>query len=370
MFDPRFRYNADEIELQANDIIESAFFNELLQFIPVTFLIINEARQVVYVNKDLQDATVITRAQLSGLRPGECISCIRAMENQFGCGSSEYCKVCGFANAIGTSEKGEEKFQECVIALKDGESLTLNIRTKPFKYNEHDYVFCTIEDNSERKSRQMLESIFLHDIQNTSTILSGLQEVCNDIPLEQVRKILKDVSLRINEEINSYRVISSAESKTLVTKPNSIVIDELIEEIVIALKINPRFKKKVIKCNCNHQIIYSDKTLLRQVLINLVKNALEAGPDEDEIEISCLVETRTGITTISVKNKQVIAEEIQLQLFQKSFSTKGTGRGWGTYSIKLLTEKFLKGKVSFSSSQQQGTVFTIALPSLGILPRG
>jgi len=54
--------------------------------------------------------------------------------------------------------------------------------------------------------------------------------------------------------------------------------------------------------------------------------------------------------------------EVQRQLFTRSFSTKGTGRGLGTYSIKLITEKYLQGTVSFVSNEEQGTVFTVRYP--------
>jgi sensor histidine kinase regulating citrate/malate metabolism len=57
-------------------------------------------------------------------------------------------------------------------------------------------------------------------------------------------------------------------------------------------------------------------------------------------------------------------EEVKLQVFKRSFSTKGKGRGLGTYSIKLLTEKFLKGKVYFISEENFGTEFTIEIPDL------
>lgn len=55
-------------------------------------------------------------------------------------------------------------------------------------------------------------------------------------------------------------------------------------------------------------------------------------------------------------------DEVKLQIFQRSFSTKGRGRGIGTYSIKLFTEKYLEGKVSFTSKEGEGTVFTVELP--------
>jgi sensor histidine kinase regulating citrate/malate metabolism len=46
-------------------------------------------------------------------------------------------------------------------------------------------------------------------------------------------------------------------------------------------------------------------------------------------------------------------------LFRRSFSTKGRGRGIGTYSMKLLGEKYLKGRVWFTSSPNAGTTFFI-----------
>ena len=54
-------------------------------------------------------------------------------------------------------------------------------------------------------------------------------------------------------------------------------------------------------------------------------------------------------------------DDIQLQIFQRSFSTKGLTRGLGTYSVKLLTENYLKGKVSFMSNALEGTVFSVEL---------
>jgi sensor histidine kinase regulating citrate/malate metabolism len=57
-----------------------------------------------------------------------------------------------------------------------------------------------------------------------------------------------------------------------------------------------------------------------------------------------------------------MSQEIQLQIFQRSFSTKGEARGIGTYSIKMFTEQYLGGKVSFVSNPTEKTVFSISLP--------
>ncbi|MGK0289243.1 MAG: sensor histidine kinase regulating citrate/malate metabolism, partial [bacterium] len=64
----------------------------------------------------------------------------------------------------------------------------------------------------------------------------------------------------------------------------------------------------------------------------------------------------------SVHNPAVISKDIQLQIFQRSFSTKGENRGLGTYSVKLLSEQYLNGKVRFSSEAGKGTTFYVRYP--------
>ncbi|MGO9255131.1 MAG: hypothetical protein ACLQU1_02335 [Bryobacteraceae bacterium] len=54
--------------------------------------------------------------------------------------------------------------------------------------------------------------------------------------------------------------------------------------------------------------------------------------------------------------------KVRLQVFQRSFSTKGMGRGLGTYSIKFLTERYLQGQVSFGSVEGEGTTFMACYP--------
>ncbi|MBY9021718.1 MAG: histidine kinase, partial [Candidatus Lokiarchaeota archaeon] len=62
-----------------------------------------------------------------------------------------------------------------------------------------------------------------------------------------------------------------------------------------------------------------------------------------------------------VHNPGFIPQNIQLQIFNRSFSTKGHGRGLGTYSMKLLSS-FLKGTVTFTTSEENGTTFNVTIP--------
>jgi sensor histidine kinase regulating citrate/malate metabolism len=63
-----------------------------------------------------------------------------------------------------------------------------------------------------------------------------------------------------------------------------------------------------------------------------------------------------------VRNQGTIPHVVRLQIFQRSFSTKGPARGLGTYSMKLFAE-YLKGNVWFETSPEAGTTFFLRVPA-------
>ena len=84
-------------------------------------------------------------------------------------------------------------------------------------------------------------------------------------------------------------------------------------------------------------MVNTDKVLFRRIIVNLIKNALEASTDGDIIKILCKKEKNKFV--FCVQNPAVMPRNVKLQIFQRSFSTKGKGRGVGTYSVKLFVEK-------------------------------
>jgi signal transduction histidine kinase len=98
----------------------------------------------------------------------------------------------------------------------------------------------------------------------------------------------------------------------------------------------------------------------------MVKNAIEAAV-RGEILLAGLAADEgcnggPGWAVFWVKNGAVMPEVAQRRIFHRSFSTKGPGRGVGTYSMRLLGEGYLKGKVSFSSRPGLGTIFELRIP--------
>jgi signal transduction histidine kinase len=94
---------------------------------------------------------------------------------------------------------------------------------------------------------------------------------------------------------------------------------------------------------------------------NLIKNALEASTRGETVTVKS-EKKGDAYVCFKVHNPAVMPENVQLQIFNRSFTTKGVGRGLGTYSVKLLTTRYLKGSVSFISNKESGTTFEISLP--------
>lgn len=364
MFDPYFRFSASAIQKQAKHVLNNQYFSLLLEEIPNVILIINKARQVVYANRTfIEQLNFKSNDDFFGKRPGECLDCVRAIESEAGCGSTDYCKVCGFANVLGQSELGRQSLGECSIITRGGKTHSFSVFTRPFVFENQNYIFCYLQDISDKRSQQFLEKTFLHDIQNSVSVLYAMHDILEDMSAEEIRTTIESLSRKLNEEINSYRLITSAEDNSLMVKSTIVNILELIESVKADLLHIKAFRHKEVHIRGSATPLYTDKTLLRRIMINLLKNALEASQNGEPVEVS--IENREEKKWhIQVKSHPLIPAHVQLQLFHKSFSTKGRGRGWGTYSIRLLTESYLKGKVSFVSNEKQRTVFSLEIPDL------
>jgi signal transduction histidine kinase len=94
----------------------------------------------------------------------------------------------------------------------------------------------------------------------------------------------------------------------------------------------------------------------------MMKNALEATSDGGEVH--AWAEAVPEGCEFHVWNAAPIPPRVALQVFKRSFSTKpGGGRGLGTFSMKLLGERYLGGSVGFTSTEADGTTFYLRLPA-------
>jgi K+-sensing histidine kinase KdpD len=369
-FAPSERTDPDIIR-EKNSLISSlGMFREIFDAINVIGAVLDKNRQVVYANNDfLKGFGFDSIEDLLGKRPGEAISCLNSSVTEAGCGTSKACSVCGAVNAILESQvKGEKCTREASITTEINgthKGFILKVTSSPVTLANEVFYLLLIEDISNEKRREALERIFFHDILNLAGSLNGLLSILKiESDPEEIRSVVnisEETSRNLLDEIIVQRMVIAAEDGNLELNPEKINSLDLLNSAVSKIKYHTSAKERqiVIDGNSVLQELESDRTILQRILINLLKNALEATPEGEKVFAGC----RDEDTKVSfwVKNNGVIPQDVQMQIFQRSFSTKGKGRGLGTYSIKLLTDNYLHGHVSFISNESDGTVFTLTV---------
>ena len=175
-------------------------------------------------------------------------------------------------------------------------------------------------------------------------------------------QLLKGLSDQLLTEIQGQRDLVAAERHELrpVVRPLQALL--LLQSTVAQFSEHSAALGKTLRVSPDavDAVLQTDASLLRRVILNMLKNAAEASEAGQVVTASCRVENQT--ICFSVHNEAVMPPEVQLQVFQRSFSTKRSDRGLGTYSMKLITEQYLKGRISFTSAEGEGTTFTVSLP--------
>ncbi|MCX6151979.1 MAG: PAS domain-containing sensor histidine kinase [Ignavibacteriales bacterium] len=361
------RSTATKLNEERLNFSQSPLLFEITNAIPNGVLVLNNNRQIVYANKHVLDIFALKNdSTLIGMRPGEALNCEHSFDMEGGCGTSEHCQTCGAVMAILNSQHLNPDIQECRILQKNtGIALDYRIWTTPLHLKEDLFTIFSIQDIQDEKRRKVLERIFFHDIMNTASGLKGISEIMvesKDEEFEEYKNILYSLTDRLIDEIKTQRELLAAENNELDVNMESFHTLSFLNEVEQTYRQYEIAKNKIIRTDPSAADIKiaSDKVLLWRVITNMLKNAIEASTPNQTITIGCNVNSNT--VEFWVHNPNFMKREIQLQIFQRSFTTKGRGRGIGTYSIKLLTEGYLKGKVRFISSEVEGTTFFAAIP--------
>ncbi|MBE2269170.1 MAG: GHKL domain-containing protein [Anaerolinea sp.] len=362
---PAERASEDQIRRDAELYAQDALASSMLDAIPDIVLVLNSERQIVFANEACRSLLNLShRDEVLGLRPGEMIGCAHATTTEGGCGTTEFCRTCGAINAVLTSLKGRQSIQECRITLTNGSALDLRASAKPLVLGGRLFSVFVITDISGEKRRRALERIFFHDVLNTAGVVSTSAELMMRDPnsVEEMVGELYGAAYRLINEIRTQQELAAAENGDLNPYFKTFGAAQLLRELVeqFAHHEVAAGRKLVISTADEGVTVTTDRTLLGRVIGNMLKNALEAAQPGDTITAGYTVEN--NLITFSVHNPTVIPRNVQLQIFNRSFSTKGAGRGLGTYSMKLLSERYLGGCVRFESLPETGTTFYAVYP--------
>ncbi|MCL4818207.1 MAG: HAMP domain-containing histidine kinase [Vicinamibacteria bacterium] len=364
---PSRRSGVEERGRQQESLAAHPTLMRLVDELPVPAAVLNPQREVLHENASLRGLLRPGSVSLIGLRLGEAAGCRRAAEGPGGCGTSEHCHLCGLGRSLSDLEQtGQSVTRECRVAGRVGdEPVVYDLRARASRMPEpRGFGLVVLEDISHLKRREALEAMFFHDLLNTLSGLDGYMQFWDELAAlerEQLVPVIRRMTRQAVEEVLMQRDLALAEAGQLRAAPAPVEVGRLVEGLCAAYQHGPFAAGKVVRFSAptdREEPLSTDAVLLRRVVGNLIKNALEASNPGQAV----VVRWSPDLRRISVHNEAVMPPEVRGQVFQRSFSTKGAGRGIGTHSVRLLTEAHLRGRVDFVSAPGLGTTFRVTLP--------
>lgn len=337
----------------------------LLDSVEGHLVVLNPQRQVVAANAEFLALCGYRRLPDEGLRIGELVQCVSSGLNEGGCGTSAHCASCGAVLAVlevlEDQRTAERECHLCFEAASGRETKEFRVKATPLSLGGHPFVVVVFQDISAEKRRQVLEQVFFHDLKNLLAGLSGYSQLAaiqtGDRAAESIVRLAKLVS----GEVEAQALVARAEAGDFTVKPEPVAVEAVVQDLEDTFRQAPWARDKGWTVVGPRPTLITDRTALVRVLVNMVKNAFEASSAGQSVTLE--VEAPVAGPRFTVANPAVLAPEVALRIFERSFSTKAaSGRGLGTYAMRLLAEGVLGGRVTFTSSPGDGTRFTLAVP--------
>jgi two-component system nitrogen regulation sensor histidine kinase NtrY len=264
---------------------------------------------------------------------------------------------------------GDETIQLSIFAIE------LTLRGEELKLISMSNIQSELEEK-EMEAWQNLVRVLTHEIMNSVTPISSLAGVVEEEikhklerdengfkkeEMEDMHLSLQTISKRSEGLI---RFVKEFRNLTHIPKPrlSEVAVKELLDEVSILHKKELADRGIVINVTVSpdNLLILADKTMIEQVLINLVKNAIQAFDEQPDkkIELTAFANEK-GRAVLSVKdNGAGIDSEALEKIFIPFFSTKKTGSGIGLSLSKQIMRQH-EGRITVKSKLGEGTEFLL-----------
>jgi PAS domain S-box-containing protein len=206
-----------------------------------------------------------------------------------------------------------------------------------------------------------------HEINNPlAGIRNAFQLIVSDMPRESEHGELVELVDREFERINSIILQMYQLYRPNPQRASSFRIAQTVSEVVYLLEATAK-KRNVrldFKCEDAAAVVHLPEGEVKQVLYNVIRNAIQASPDNETVQIG--QKTAGGEVRISVEDRGAgISDDILARIFEPFFTTK-QGRGENGMGLGLSVSQSLiesmGGRIEVISRNLLGTVFTAVFP--------
>lgn len=196
--------------------------------------------------------------------------------------------------------------------------------------------------------------------------LSNLEDPTIVTILDNMKMTLKNM----NQIIVEFLDMASLQSGTIDVDLEPVILDGVINSVIEQYNLSSKEKGSVIYSLTTEGVVLADSERLKQILSNLVSNALKYSPPNSEIKVNVLQNTDTFIIQV-IDQGPGIPESEREQLFKEfgKLSPRPTGNesstGLGLWIVKQMVE-LINGQVGVDCPESGGSIFWVELPALPV----
>ena len=203
-----------------------------------------------------------------------------------------------------------------------------------------------------------------------TTMMSSLSLVTkygeqNDVQNQSkhVNKIKTSIN-NLTDILNDFLSVSRLEEGRIEHLPERVHVMDFIAGIVSEMQLMASGGQRITYQHTGPEMASLDPKIFRNVLFNLISNAIKFSPEGGEVEVTSALSGHSF--EISVRDRGIgISKEDQKHLFGRFFrghnATHIQGTGLGLNIVAKYAE-LMEGSVHFESEENKGTVFTIRIP--------
>lgn len=225
-----------------------------------------------------------------------------------------------------------------------------------------------------------LENLFLtqrrfladvgHELRTPLTVIRGnvdLMRRMNELDVESMEGIQSEVD-RLTRMVGDLLLLAQAESGKLPLDRRLVELDTLVLEVMQQMRVLAKERLKMRLGDIDQVLVCGDYDRLKQVLVNLLGNAIRYTPAGGEIVVGLGKETSRARLTISDTGPGIPAEDLphifeRFYRGEKSRTRQADGKGYGLgLSIAYWIVRNHAGSIEVSSVQGEGTTFCVWLP--------
>lgn len=274
--------------------------------------------------------------------------------------------VTAVITAIYVREKDRKKLEYMLDAFEDGEfNFKFQENTKFNKtLNRIKWIVERRRQQNEQESWTKLIRVLTHEIMNTVSPIASLSEALSrsvsqpeeerEMDIKAGLETISSSSKDLIHFVESYRELAGVAKPVL----KALMLNALVGQVIELT--SEQCAEASVECTYHPDtddiLIYADESQISRILINLIKNAIQA--DARHIRISAEIDSNEQ-TLIHVSNDgSPITPESQEQIFIPFFTTKPEGSGIGL-SLSRQIMRAHNGTLELTKSDEQSTEFTI-----------